>query len=376
MATNGSKEQLFAEVASSCTGLINRIALSYEADPSLRHELIQDILLAIWVALPNFRGDASIKTFAASIAQKRCISHVSKRAREPRQVELPGDLVSAAPAPDEAALRNDEKRLLVEFDPAPAHPAARGHRPLPGRVQLCRNGNDPGDIAQCRDASMPAGEERAEGDRGATLMTDPDLQNLAELWRQACPGEEQRKFEAMARKARRWGRVFAWLDFAAVAFILVTSLVGVFMEPGPITMVAAIALIVTTVIVTRKRRQIKQMTRTLDTASRHSFIETSISNATANLRRTRLSLAFFPLGVAIALAYKMALRAEGRTELIPATFVDWVQTPRGIITLALLALVFAWGLRTARRTRRELRRLEELRAAYSEEDRQDESDAA
>lgn len=114
MATNGSKEQLFAEMSSSCTGLINRIALSYEADPSLRRELIQDILLAIWVALPNFRGEASIKTFAASIAQKRCISHVSKRAREPRQVELPGDLVSAAPAPDETALRNDEKRLLVE----------------------------------------------------------------------------------------------------------------------------------------------------------------------------------------------------------------------------------------------------------------------
>jgi RNA polymerase sigma-70 factor (ECF subfamily) len=113
MATNGSKEQLFAEMSSSCTGLINRIALSYEADPSLRGELIQDILLAIWVALPSYRGDASIKTFAASIAQKRCISHVSKRAREPRQVELPGDLPCASPPPDEAALRNDQKRQLV-----------------------------------------------------------------------------------------------------------------------------------------------------------------------------------------------------------------------------------------------------------------------
>jgi RNA polymerase sigma-70 factor (ECF subfamily) len=114
MATNSSKEQLFAEMSASCTGLINRIALSYEADPALRRELIQDILLAVWVALANFRGDSSIKTFAASIAQKRCISHVSKRAREPRQVELPSDLASAAPAPDEAALRKDQKRVLVE----------------------------------------------------------------------------------------------------------------------------------------------------------------------------------------------------------------------------------------------------------------------
>lgn len=205
-------------------------------------------------------------------------------------------------------------------------------------------------------------------------MTDPDLQKLADLWKESDSAEPQPAFEAMARKARRRGRIFAWLDFAAVTFILATSLIGFFMTPGAITMVTAIALIVTTLIVTRKRRQIKQMTKTLDTASREAFIDTSISNATANLRRTRLSLAFFPLGVVCALTYKMALRAGGRTELIPATFVEWVQTSRGIITLVLLALLFAWGLRTAGRVRRELRRLEDLRAAYSEEDRQDRSE--
>jgi hypothetical protein len=179
----------------------------------------------------------------------------------------------------------------------------------------------------------------------------------------------------MARKARLRGRIYAYLDFAAVAFIVGGSVLGIFMKPGAITMVAAIALVVTTVIVTRKRRQIRQMTRTLDTASRETFIETSISNAGANLRRTRLSLAFFPLGVVFALTYKMALRAGGRTELIPATFVEWVQTPRGIITLALLALLYAWGLRTAWKIRQELRRLEELRVAYAEEDRHDDEDS-
>jgi RNA polymerase sigma factor (sigma-70 family) len=133
MAANGSKEQLFAELSSTCTGLITRIALSYEADPSLRHELIQDILLAIWIALRNYRGEASLKTFAASIAQKRCISHVSKRAREPRQVELSADLVSAAALPDEVALRNDQKRQLVE---------AIQQLPIPQReaIVLCLEG--------------------------------------------------------------------------------------------------------------------------------------------------------------------------------------------------------------------------------------------
>ena len=114
MASNASKEQLFDEVSATCNGLISRIALSYEADPALRRELIQDILLAIWVALPSYRGDASLRTFVAAIAQKRSISHVAKRAREPRQVELPADLISGALAPDEVAVRNDLKKRLVE----------------------------------------------------------------------------------------------------------------------------------------------------------------------------------------------------------------------------------------------------------------------
>lgn len=206
-------------------------------------------------------------------------------------------------------------------------------------------------------------------------MTDPDLQDLAELWTQAdTAGQEA--FERLARRARLRGRIFAYLDFAAVAFILACSVVGVFMEPGTVTMLAAIALIVITVIVTRKRRQIRQMSRTLDTASRQAFIETSLSIATANLRRTRLSLAFFPVGVVIGLTYKMALRTGGHSELMLGSFLEWVQTARGIVTLLLLSLLFAWGLRTSWRIKRERRRLEELRDAYAEEERCDGSDGA
>jgi RNA polymerase sigma factor (sigma-70 family) len=140
MAANGSKEQLFAQVSTSCMGLISRIALSYEASPALRHELVQDILLAIWVALANFRGEASVKTFAASIAQKRCISHVSKRAREPRQVELSAELASAAALPDELALRNDQKKHLVE---------SIQQLPIPQReaIVLCLEGFSYGEMA-------------------------------------------------------------------------------------------------------------------------------------------------------------------------------------------------------------------------------------
>lgn len=113
-APEAGRQRLFEDVTARCTGLITRIALSYEADDALRRELVQDILLAVWIALPSFRGDSSLKTFVASIAQKRSITHVTRRAREPRKVELPEDLRASGDLPDEVAVRNDLKRKLAE----------------------------------------------------------------------------------------------------------------------------------------------------------------------------------------------------------------------------------------------------------------------
>jgi RNA polymerase sigma factor (sigma-70 family) len=147
-------------VTSGFTGLISRIALSYEADGALRLELIQDILLAIWIALPNYRGDAALKTFVASIAQKRSISHVTKRAREPRQVELPPDLVSSALTPDEIALRNDQKKQLVD---------SIQRLPLPQReaIVLCLEGFSYGEVGEMLGVSTNAAMLRCQRAKNA-----------------------------------------------------------------------------------------------------------------------------------------------------------------------------------------------------------------
>lgn len=140
MATKAAKEQLFAEVSASCTRIITRIAFTHESDPMLRRELVQDIQLALWIALDGYRGAASLKTFATSVAQKRCMSHVARRAREPRQVELPVDLRCAAPPPDEVALRNEQKRRLdasIQLLPVPQREA----------IILCFEGFSYGEMA-------------------------------------------------------------------------------------------------------------------------------------------------------------------------------------------------------------------------------------
>ena len=95
--------------------MISRIALAYEADPALRRELVQEIMLAIWSSLPQFRRDSSLKTFVAGIAYKRSISHVARAVRRPKSAPLSDDLVSHDPLPDEIASRNQLKRRMLEI---------------------------------------------------------------------------------------------------------------------------------------------------------------------------------------------------------------------------------------------------------------------
>jgi RNA polymerase sigma-70 factor (ECF subfamily) len=149
------KDALFAQVSANYSGLIARIAISYEADPGLRRDLVQDILLAIWLALDSFRGDSSLKTFIASIAQKRSISHVTRRAREPRQEALPDHLVSAALAPDEEAVQNDLKKHLIR---------SIQKLPIPQReaIVLCFEGFSFGEISEVLGISTNAAMLRCQ----------------------------------------------------------------------------------------------------------------------------------------------------------------------------------------------------------------------
>ena len=93
--------------------MIARICASYEADRELARELMQDVLFAIWRALPAYRGDASLKTFVARIAQFRAISHVAHQAGRPGTTELQESLLSEECAPDLHVIEADRRTRLL-----------------------------------------------------------------------------------------------------------------------------------------------------------------------------------------------------------------------------------------------------------------------
>ena len=101
------------EIVRDYGSMIRRIALSYESVPDLADELAQEIYLAIWRALPSFRGDAGIRTFLARIATNRAVTHVARAMKAPPSSELNEEVRSTIATPEYVAIANDRRAALM-----------------------------------------------------------------------------------------------------------------------------------------------------------------------------------------------------------------------------------------------------------------------
>jgi len=99
---------------------LRRVVATYERDPARQEDLFQEICLAVWKALPSFRGDASERTYLFRIAHNRGLSHAFHRGRrrEREAGSSPGQLAAVAdprPGPEAttAAVERHERLLAA-----------------------------------------------------------------------------------------------------------------------------------------------------------------------------------------------------------------------------------------------------------------------
>jgi RNA polymerase sigma-70 factor (ECF subfamily) len=114
--TRRELEQQFEQILGEYGAAISRLAYSYEAVAGIREELTQEIALAIWQALPHFRGECSERTFIFRIAHNRGLTHVRRR-RAPHQsldeLEEADEPVDTRPHPDEQLAQMNQRELLA-----------------------------------------------------------------------------------------------------------------------------------------------------------------------------------------------------------------------------------------------------------------------
>src|SRR4030095_8654443 len=58
-----------------------RLASAYERNTASRDDLVQEMALALWRALPAFRGECSERTLVFRIAHNRAVTHVGRNRR-------------------------------------------------------------------------------------------------------------------------------------------------------------------------------------------------------------------------------------------------------------------------------------------------------
>ena len=85
---NTKNRQTFEKIITDYRQKLLKIAVTFEADPKLQQDLHQEILLAIWQALVNFKGESSVTTYIYRVAYNQALNHVANYSRLPLQEEL------------------------------------------------------------------------------------------------------------------------------------------------------------------------------------------------------------------------------------------------------------------------------------------------
>lgn len=96
------------------TPALARLVASYERDPALREELLQEVLMAIVISLPRLTQPERLKPFIFRIAHNRSVSHIAKRMRERelRETGEPEDL--PAPSQEQALIQSEHADRLLD----------------------------------------------------------------------------------------------------------------------------------------------------------------------------------------------------------------------------------------------------------------------
>jgi len=103
----------FEEILRDYGPVVSRIVSSYASPGAGREDLLQDVWLAVWKALPRFRGESSLRTYVLRIAHNRASTWLVRR----RTLEIMDDqdsVVDESADPERTASGRQEVQQLMQ----------------------------------------------------------------------------------------------------------------------------------------------------------------------------------------------------------------------------------------------------------------------
>lgn len=102
-------EQQFLSMIEENKKTIYKVSLMYSDGPEHQQDIYQDIVLNLWTAFPNFRGESKKSTWVYRIALNTCVSELRKKNNQPLTSPLTYDIEQLIDNDD--AYREQVKKL-------------------------------------------------------------------------------------------------------------------------------------------------------------------------------------------------------------------------------------------------------------------------
>jgi RNA polymerase sigma-70 factor (ECF subfamily) len=112
-----SQRDCFLRLMGEYEPALRRLAGAYLEQPADREDLFQEIAVALWKALPGFRGEASERTWLYRVAHNVAITASTRiHSRGRREDPIPEQFEHASVSPDaeQQLLQLEKQRLLLE----------------------------------------------------------------------------------------------------------------------------------------------------------------------------------------------------------------------------------------------------------------------
>jgi len=93
---------------------LSRLASSHTRRASDRDDLLQEIAMALWLALPRFRGECTERTFLFRIAHNRCINYVVRRRELMPLDDAVAEIADPAPGIETQVSNAQQSQRLLE----------------------------------------------------------------------------------------------------------------------------------------------------------------------------------------------------------------------------------------------------------------------
>ncbi len=105
------QELIFTQIFARYKGMVLQVCTGFlQGDQALANDLLQEVFINTWIALPNFRKEASPKTWIYRITVNTCLTYIRKQ-KGKRQIQVQGLPDQAADQLEDAGRPKDYNQL-------------------------------------------------------------------------------------------------------------------------------------------------------------------------------------------------------------------------------------------------------------------------